>query len=42
MVGNVRYCIDAHIQLMEQAGTRALQTPAWERLLRLYTVVMAE
>lgn len=41
-VVDVRRCIDTNVQLMEQAETRALQTPAWERLQRLYAALMAE
>lgn len=39
MVVDVRQCIDTNVQLMEQAGTRALQTPVWDRLQRLYGVL---
>lgn len=42
MVVDVRRCIDTNVQLMEQAGLRAEQTPAWERLQRLYSVLRAE
>lgn len=38
-VSDVRLCIDTQVQLMEQAGPKALQTPAWERLQRLYKVL---
>lgn len=42
MVVDVRRCIDTNVQLMEQAGLRAEQAPAWERLQRLYSVLRAE
>lgn len=40
-VVDVRRCMATNIQLMEQAGPRAEQTPAWERLQRLYAVLTA-
>lgn len=42
VVVDVRLCINTNVQLMEQAGTHALQSPAWERLQRLYAVLTAE
>lgn len=35
-VVDVRLCISFNISLMVKAGPRAEQTPAWERLQRLY------